>query len=195
MKIEFTESAQRKLKSYLDAQKNNEGQVLRIRVSGGGPMGFSYQFFLDDEKTIPAGDVKETFGSIRVVADAASAKQLEGSTVDWVESVSGSGFKVENPNQKGADLSSPTAKKIQELLDNEINPAVAAHGGVVQLVSVEGSRAYVRLGGGCHGCGMANVTLKQGVEVRIKEAVPEIEEVLDVTDHAHGSNPYYNSDH
>jgi len=195
MKIEFTESAQRKLKSYLDAQKNNDGQVLRIRVSGGGPMGFSYQFFLDDEKTVPAGDVKETFGSIRVVADAASAKQLEGSTVDWVESVSGSGFKVENPNQKGADLSSPTAKKIQELLDNEINPAVAAHGGVVQLVSVEGSRAYVRLGGGCHGCGMANVTLKQGVEVRIKEAVPEIEEVLDVTDHAHGSNPYYNSDH
>jgi Fe/S biogenesis protein NfuA len=65
------------------------------------------------------------------------------------------------------------------------------HGGSAELVAVEDTTAYVRLGGGCVGCGMATVTLSQGIEVAIKEAVPEILSVVDVTDHASGTNPYY----
>ncbi len=88
-------------------------------------------------------------------------------------------------------LETPTGKAVREVLDSRINPAVAGHGGHIALVDVRGPRVFLRLEGGCQGCGMADVTLKQGVEAEIKGAVPEIEEILDVTDHAGGSNPYY----
>lgn len=81
--------------------------------------------------------------------------------------------------------------KILELLKTEINPAVGQHGGVVDLVDVKGNRVFLQLGGGCQGCGMADVTLKQGIEQMIRQLVPEVGEILDVTDHAGGRNPYY----
>jgi len=82
-------------------------------------------------------------------------------------------------------------KTVQDLLDSQINPAVASHGGEISLIDVKGTTVYVKLGGGCQGCGMANVTLKQGVEKALRDTLPELDEVLDVTDHAGGDNPYY----
>ena len=90
-------------------------------------------------------------------------------------------------------LETPEGQKIRQVLDERINPSIASHGGHISLIDVKDDRAYVRLEGGCQGCGMADVTLKQGVEVEIKNAVPEIIAVLDVTDHAGGSNPYYSA--
>ncbi len=88
-------------------------------------------------------------------------------------------------------LGTPEGIEVRRVLDEEINPAVAGHGGHISLVDVQGERVYIRLEGGCQGCGMADVTLKQGIEVGIRRAVPAIKEVLDVTDHAGGTNPYY----
>ena len=82
-------------------------------------------------------------------------------------------------------------EKIQQLLDESINPAVAGHGGFVQLIDVKDNVVYIQMGGGCQGCGMADVTLKAGIERMIMEEVPEVAEVLDTTDHASGNNPYY----
>ncbi|PYM60873.1 MAG: hypothetical protein DMD79_14790, partial [Candidatus Rokuibacteriota bacterium] len=82
-------------------------------------------------------------------------------------------------------------ERVQELLDTAINPAVAGHGGYIELIDVKDSTAYIRMAGGCQGCGAADVTLKAGIERMIFEEVPEISEVLDTTDHASGSNPYY----
>ncbi|MGQ0663123.1 MAG: NifU family protein [Pseudomonadota bacterium] len=98
------------------------------------------------------------------------------------------------PRAEGADkpgLATPAGEAIQLLLDNVINPGVAAHGGHISLVDIEDDTAYIRLEGGCQGCGMADVTLKQGVETQIKEVAPNIATVLDVSDHAEGTNPYY----
>lgn len=81
--------------------------------------------------------------------------------------------------------------KVQKILDDLINPAVASHGGFVNLVDVSDNNVILEFGGGCHGCGMANVTLKYGVERTIREHVPEVGEILDTTDHATGANPYY----
>jgi Fe/S biogenesis protein NfuA len=81
--------------------------------------------------------------------------------------------------------------KVQELIDAMINPAVAAHGGYIELIDVKESTAYIRMSGGCQGCGAADVTLKSGIERLIFEEIPEITEVLDATDHASGENPYY----
>jgi Fe/S biogenesis protein NfuA len=91
-------------------------------------------------------------------------------------------------------MSEDLAAKVQELIDSTINPAVAGHGGFVQLVEVKDNKVYLQMGGGCQGCGAADVTLKAGIERLIKEELPEIEEVLDSTDHASGTNPYYTPD-
>ncbi|MBI1745284.1 MAG: NifU family protein [Acidobacteria bacterium] len=81
--------------------------------------------------------------------------------------------------------------RVKDILDNDINPAVAGHGGFVELLDVRANNIYIRMGGGCQGCGMANVTLKQGIERTLRDAIPEIGEILDTTDHASGHNPYY----
>jgi Fe/S biogenesis protein NfuA len=88
-------------------------------------------------------------------------------------------------------MSEDLKTRVQELLDSTINPAVAGHGGFVELVDVQDNRVYLQMGGGCQGCGAADITLKQGIERLIKEEIPEIAEVLDATDHSAGSNPYY----
>ena len=89
------------------------------------------------------------------------------------------------------DLSGDVAQRVIQVLDAQVNPSIAAHGGRADLVAVEDGAAYLRLSGGCAGCGMAAVTLSQGIEVAIKESVPEIVRIIDVTDHASGTNPYY----
>jgi Fe/S biogenesis protein NfuA len=88
-------------------------------------------------------------------------------------------------------MSEELKTKVQELIDTMINPAVAGHGGFVELVDVQENRVYLQMGGGCQGCGAADVTLKQGIERLIKDEIPEVVEVLDATDHASGTNPYY----
>ena len=80
---------------------------------------------------------------------------------------------------------------VQQVLDRDINPSVAAHGGVVSLIDVKDNVVYIQMGGGCQGCGMADVTLKFGIETAIRAAVPEVGDILDITDHASGRNPYY----
>jgi len=81
--------------------------------------------------------------------------------------------------------------KVQKILDEQINPAVASHGGYITLVDVQGKNLYIQMGGGCQGCGQANVTLRDGVEEALRTQVPEIEQILDATDHSAGENPYY----
>ena len=81
--------------------------------------------------------------------------------------------------------------KVQELIDTMITPAIAGHGGYVDLIDVQDNRVYLQMGGGCQGCGAADITLKSGIERLIKDELPEVIEVLDTTDHASGSNPYY----
>lgn len=99
------------------------------------------------------------------------------------------------PISEGARVESEVDRaireKVQQILEEQINPAVAAHGGVVELIDVDDATVYVQLGGGCQGCGMANVTLKQGIEAAIRQQVPEVAAIYDTTDHASGTNPYY----
>ncbi len=81
-------------------------------------------------------------------------------------------------------------QRVQAVLDQEVNPGVANHGGVITLARVEGTRVYLHMGGGCQGCGMASVTMREGIEHLIRAKVPEVTEILDHTDHSAGTNPY-----
>lgn len=166
---------------------------LRVEITGHTASEYLYRFFLDDQKKDT--DVAATTEPFTILIQAKDKDALSGATVDWLESVNGSGFKVENPNKPKNNLDSEIAQNIQKLLDAEINTAVSAHGGNIELLDVIDDRAYVKMGGGCQGCSSAAATLKQGVETRIKAAFPQIKEVIDTTDHASGSNPYYSEAH
>ena len=92
---------------------------------------------------------------------------------------------------RDSDLSGTVEEQVQEVLVKRINPSIAAHGGFAELVRVEGSTVFVKLGGGCQGCGMANATVTAGIEKTLTELIEGVEHVLDITDHTSGENPYF----
>ncbi len=127
-------------------------------------------------------------GGFKVLIDADSLKQLEGCTLDYVDGA----FRIERPAGDGVGAEGgELTDRVREVIETRINPAIASHGGRIELVEVHDDVAVIEMSGGCQGCGMARVTLQQGVERMLKEAVPEIQGVADATDHAAGSNPYF----
>lgn len=170
------------------AEEERQGLGLRVAISGRGPAGFRYSLDLVAPGENLPDDLVVEEGDFKIFVDKKSAPKLEGTTIDFVIRLQESGFKFDNPNSMWSD---GHAQKVQEVIDQRINPSIAAHGGFVTLLDVRDDVAYISFGGGCQGCGMVDVTLKQGVQVMIKEAVPELKDVLDTTDHAAGTNPYY----
>jgi Fe/S biogenesis protein NfuA len=189
--LEITAAANDKLQGLMEEHKK-QGYALRIAIAGRGPQGFMYQLGFVTRDSKSNEDTVIDLDGIQVFVDADTLPNLEGSTVDYVEDGFQSGFSIENPNPLWRD---PVSMKVQMVLDERVNPALASHGGFVSLVEVKEDKAYVAMGGGCQGCGMASVTLNDGIIVMIKDAVPEIAEVVDVTNHAMGRNPFYRSSH
>ena len=187
-----TENAIKKFKSVL-AEEGREGHGIRITAQRGvSPLSVDYGLAFVEPGSEQPGDKVVEHEGIKFYVDPQSAPLVEGAVVDYVMGLTESGFKITNPNATAAPkVEGPVAEKVQQVIESRINPAIASHGGYVALVAVKDDVAYLRFGGGCQGCGMVDVTLKQGVEVMIKENVPEIKGVMDVTDHAGGTNPYY----
>lgn len=173
--------------------------ALWLEVSGGAPTGkFSYDMYFQPPADARPGDVVLDLGGLTVVVPRASVDRLQGSTLDLAHD--GSGMVIINPNEpktpeipafETADLTGDVAQRIVRVLVEQINPSIASHGGFAELVAVEEEVAFLRMGGGCQGCGMAKATMSQGIQVAIMRAVPEITQIVDVTDHASGENPYY----
>jgi Fe/S biogenesis protein NfuA len=185
--INVTDAAKSKICSLLEAEGLKD-VALRVAINGRGPSGFQYELGFVDVSDKNPDDIEVNAGEFELYLDPESATKMEGATLDFVEGIFESGFKIDNPNSGWSD---PVAEAVQHLIDTKINPSVGAHGGFVTLLDVKDNVAYIALGGGCQGCGMADVTLKQGIEVMIKEEVPQIRDVVDTTDHAGGTNPYY----
>lgn len=191
--LEFTDAARRRVVEFMAADRADDLAV-RIEVVSPSPLAPEYEMALVERTERSPDEHVVSLGEFDVVMPPESVDLLKGASIDWVESLDGSGFKVENPNLKpvGSEpLEGPLAERVQAVIQQKINPAVANHGGQVSLVEVRDNVAYVRMSGGCQGCGAASVTLTQGIERMIREAVPEIEDIQDVTDHAAGTNPYY----
>ncbi len=200
--IQITEIARKRIAVLKQDQETNHGKKvegLRLVVKSMSPSPEYALAFVEQGKNDKNDTVVEVDG-IKLFMESRHANLLEDVKIDFITGLQQTGFKVENPKvieSKPAvpsatpNLESPHAKAVQQVLDTEINPAVAGHGGYITLVDVKDEIVYIRLGGGCQGCGMADVTMKQGVIVAIKKAIPEIKDVLDVTDHAGGNNPYF----
>lgn len=181
--LSFTDTAKERVLHFLQAQK--EQGVAALRVAGNRA---EQKLWLVKPEDRRSDDSVFDAGGFEVYLDPLSRGNLEGARVDFVEGVMQSGFRVFYPSPTWDD---PIAQKVQDVLDRQVNPGVASHGGNVSLDRVEDGVAFISLGGGCQGCGAADVTLRHGIERMIFENVPEIERVADVTDHASGTNPYY----
>jgi Fe/S biogenesis protein NfuA len=182
--ITITPQAMEKLKAHL-AAKTEPDLAVRLAVMGRGKEGFRYDFrIIFHRDQLPADQVVSCDG-FDLIIDADSTRFLEGAVLDLKED---GGFKIENPNPVWEDAQGPA---VLDVIEGKINPAVAMHGGRVSLIDVRDGIVYISFGGGCQGCGMANVTLKQGVHKMLHEAVPGIKDIVDITDHAIGANPYF----
>ena len=188
LNITFSEIAREKLLEVLTGYPEPIAG-LRLKIVGRSSFGFEHVLTIVERGIEPAGDAQVQYPDFLLFVDGDHIEDLRGTSVHYeFKGPNVSGLEFNNPNPVWRD---PLAAQIQRIFDEQVNPQIAAHGGYVQLLEVQGNRAYIEMGGGCQGCGMANVTLKQGVEVAVREQLPEIEELIDVTDHASGDNPYY----
>ena len=198
--LSITDTALARILDLISDEPDGDELSLEIRVAGVRDGQFNYELAMIGPQDISPADHREAHGLLTVVIPAESVENVTGATLDESRDLLKPGLVLDNPNRPSPristdgpppDLSGPVEQRVVQVLDQQINPSIAAHGGVAELVAVEGGTAYLRLGGGCQGCGMASVTLSQGIEHAIKEAIPEITAVIDVTDHASGQNPYY----
>jgi len=202
--LTITPEARATVLEVLANEAESDSLALWLEVSGEANGAYAYDMYFQAIADAAAGDVVQPDEQLSVVVPSTSVDKLQGASLDYVTDASGEGgLVIVNPNTPPAptlaglasipevDLNDPFAARVVSVLEEQVNPSIASHGGRADLVAVEELSVYLRLSGGCQGCGMAKATLSQGIEVILREAIPEIANVVDVTDHADGTNPYY----
>ena len=198
--IQISPAARERIQGFVSAQVVQD-PALRIELEKGpqSPLTRSYLISLVEREDREKTEIAINVDGIRVFLNLDTSNLLSGAVVDWVEEEGSSGFRVHDPKARPAPvreapalaISGPMAERVQRVIDEVINPGIAAHGGFVELVDVSDDTLYLRMGGGCQGCAASAATLRQGIERMVRQEVPEIENIIDVTDHAAGATPYY----
>jgi Fe/S biogenesis protein NfuA len=197
--LTVTDPAQEKILELRAQEDEPDALGLRIEVTGVRGVEYTYDLTFDPvaDADVSAGDVIEQQGGLSVIIPAESIDALKGATLDLPSTAGQAGLVLRNPNRpdplSGAhlELTGTIAERVQQLLDQQINPSLAMHGGFAGLDRVEDETVYVTMGGGCQGCAVSAMTLREGIARSIQDAIPEVKEVVDVTDHALGENPYF----
>lgn len=199
--VTLTPDARNVVREAMAGESDPEHLALWLEVRGVQNDAYAYDLYFQALADAGEDDVVQPDDELPVVVPAASVDALRGARLEWSSEGEG-GLVLVNPNTppaadlgvpEGVDASGPVAAKVRAVLEEMINPSIAAHGGRADLVALdeEGGVAYLSLSGGCQGCAMSRMTLTQGIEVALKDEVPEVLRVVDVTDHAGGENPYY----
>jgi Fe/S biogenesis protein NfuA len=193
--IEITEAALAKLVELRAEEPDADELGLRLEVVSRPGEDFRYELGFEEFLSAAFTDEVRTHGSLKVMIPGKDVDSLTGATLDFTES---QGLVIRNPNRPAApDVEGligddQLSTQVRELVANEVNPALAAHGGFVTYVGHNGEgTVYMTMGGGCHGCSMSRMTMLDGVQTMLAESVPEITAVKDLTDHTTGENPYY----
>jgi Fe/S biogenesis protein NfuA len=198
--LAITDAAYDKVMGFLLREAEPERQAMWLEVSGTSANQWTCRLALKPLDAAAPYDAVIRHRDLAIVVPECDFDKVRGATIDWLDDpFGGGGLRVDNPNTPSpaigapppADLSGDVPQRVIQVLDQQVNPSIAAHGGRAELVAVERGTAYLKLGGGCQGCAMATVTLSQGIEAAIIQAVPEITSVVDVTDHQSGTNPYF----
>lgn len=177
----------------------DEPETLGLQVAITGVNGVDFVYDLSFEPIAEAGDdhLVYTVGELPVIVPRESIDQLTGATLDLPSSPVQGGLVIRNPNRPDLlgdadlELTGTLEEKVSQLLSQRINPSLAAHGGYTELVRVDGTVVYLTMGGGCQGCAMSAATLREGISVMIAQAIPEVTDVVDITDHEAGETPYF----
>lgn len=198
-----TDKARKRVLALRADESEPDGLALWVEVVGANATEFVYDMYFQDPAHADPDDLILTFEDLTVVVPDGSRDFIEGAKLDMGRDLLNPGMVLDNPNRPPAGSVSPEMAqdlgeltgsiedRIRTVLDRQINPAVASHGGRAELVDVTDTGVVsLRLSGGCQGCGMAAQTLRNGIEVALRDNIPEITEILDVTDHAAGQNPY-----
>jgi Fe/S biogenesis protein NfuA len=198
--LDMTNAAYDKVMGFLLQVPEPERQAMWLEVTGTSGNQWTCGLSLKPLDAAAPHDAIIRHRDLSIVIPECDFDKVRGATIDWLEDPFGtSGLRVDNPNTPSptirvpapGHLSGDVAQRVVQVLAQQVNPSIAAHGGRAVLVAVEQGTAYLRLSGGCQGCAMATVTLSQGIETTIMRAVPEIRSVVDVTDHQSGTNPYF----
>ena len=195
--LEVTDAALAKVLEVRSEEDDPEATGLRVTITGANGPEFSYDLSFEDISNAEEDDHIYKVDDLVVIIPKENLENLSGATLDLPSNPMQGGLVIRNPNRpkmlEGEDieLSGTPGEKLQQLLDQHINPSLAAHGGYAELVKMEETVAHILMGGGCQGCAMSAATLRQGIEVMIAEAIPEITEIIDVTDHEAGENPFF----
>lgn len=196
--LRLTEAALDTVRGLRDAEDDADGLALRVEVTGARGTDFTYDLGFDPVADAPPEDAVTVQDGLTVWVPAGSVANLTGATLDVPSREGQGGLVLRNPNRPdplgmdGAiELTGTVEEKVSQLLDQHINPALASHGGFATLVKVEDDKAHITMGGGCQGCAVSAMTLRDGIQSAILERIPEITEVVDTTDHEAGENPFY----
>jgi Fe/S biogenesis protein NfuA len=193
--IEITEDALAKLVALRAEEPDAEQLGLRLEIASRPGEDFRYELGFEEYLTAAFTDEVRTHGTLKVMIPGKDVDALTGATLDYTDT---QGLVIRNPNRPAApDIEGLTSDdelsaKVRQLVADEVNPALAVHGGFVTYVGHDGAgTVYMTMGGGCHGCSMSRMTMLDGVQTMLAESVPEVTAVKDLTDHTTGENPYY----
>jgi Fe/S biogenesis protein NfuA len=200
--VDVTDAALEKVLEIRADEDDPDTLGLRVEVTGVNGADFTYDLAFESLDEAQPDDVISHIGGLPVVVPADSVDKLRGSVLDLPAAGGQGGLVLRNPNRPDSpdpladladlELTGTLADKVNQLLEHSVNPALAAHGGFASLAGVDDdNRVFVFMGGGCQGCSLSAATLQEGIQRAIKEALPEVTEVVDATDHAAGENPFY----
>jgi Fe/S biogenesis protein NfuA len=193
--VDITADALAELTRLRSEEADGDALGLRIEIVSAPGEDFRYDLSFDEYLKAGFTDEVRTHDGMKVIIPAAQVESLQGATLDHTAS---QGLVIRNPNRpqaptvEGLTSDDELSAQIEAMVAGEVNPALAAHGGFVTYVGHDGEgTAYLTMGGGCHGCSMSKMTMLDGVQTMLAEAIPGVERVRDLTDHATGANPYY----
>jgi Fe/S biogenesis protein NfuA len=203
--LKITDEARNVVLDALANEDQGEGLALYVEVTGTRGAGYAYDLYFSDRADAPEGAAVGVDGEVTIVIPSNSVERLRGSRLEFASE--GGGLVLVNPNVPTPEeinpgvpaailalgLEGPLAQFATGVLNEQVNPAIASHGGRADLVALDEEKkvAYIKMSGGCQGCAMSRLTLTQGIETSLREAIPELTGVIDVTDHASGDNPFY----
>jgi Fe/S biogenesis protein NfuA len=193
--IEITPAALAKLRELRDAEPDADKLGLRLEVASAPGEDFRYDLSFDEFLTAAFTDEVRTHDGLKVIIPSRDRELLQGAVLDHTDS---QGLVIRNPNRpappvvEGLTSDDELSATIEAMIADEVNPALAVHGGFVTYVGHDGEgTAYLTMGGGCHGCSMSRLTMLDGVQTMLSEAIEGVQRVKDLTDHTTGENPYY----
>jgi len=195
--LTVTPAALERVLEIRDGEEDPGSLCLRVAITGSSGADYTYDLAFEEVSSLDEEDDISVQGGLSVVVAADSVENMRGSTLDVPRASAQGGLVIRNPNRpnplagRDIELTGDIADKVRQLLAEAINPGLASHGGYADLVGVDGSTVFLTMGGGCQGCAMSAATLREGIQVAIKEAIPEVTEIVDVTDHEAGDNPFY----